>query len=374
MFEGVAQLSGEDISDLPEAALAEELVEIRQGIDRLEAEFARRLAVFGRRRGHLADGSLSLAAWLRHNCGLSFGSACEKATIARQFDELPSTAAAFASGVFGYDSARILARTASAVGTDAYRPGERAMIDAARRLEPGQLRLAAAALRHCVDPDGSLAEAEDAHSLRSLKIGSGWEGRYIVNGEFDAEGGATIVEALNSLMGPRCPDDFRQPWQRRADALVELARQRLDAGNLPGVGGQKPHLSLLVRSTDGGAGELEWGGMVPADSVLRLACDSALTVLAVNGEGEPVATSGTVRTIPPSLRRALVARDRGCRFRGCDRPAAWTDGHHLRHRAHGGKNTLRNLVLLCRRHHRRVHEGGWRLQWGERGELLASPP
>ena len=82
----------------------------------------------------------------------------------------------------------------------------------------------------------------------------------------------------------------------------------------------------------------------------------------------------SARTIPPSLRRALVARDRGCRFPGCDRPAEWTDGHHLRHWAHGGETTLQNLALLCRRHHRRVHEQGWRLEWGAKGELLAAPP
>ena len=374
MFAVVVQLAGEDVSELPEAALAEELVEIRQGIDRLEAEFARRLALFARRRGYAADGSLSLAAWLRHNCGMSFGNACEKAIIARQFDQLPATASAFAAGAFGYDSARILARTASLVGIDAYRPGEAAMVEAAQRLEPGQLRLAAAALRHCVDPDGSLADSEEAHSLRSLKIGTGWKGRYVVNGEFDPEGGAAIVEALNALIGPRCPDDERQPWQRRADALVELCRQRLDAGTLPEVAGQKPHLSLLVRSTDGGAGELEWGGMLPSASVLRLACDSALAVLVADVDGEPVATSNTVRTVPPSVRRALVARDRGCRFPGCDRPADWTDGHHLQHWARGGETKLRNLVLLCRRHHRRIHEGGWRLAWGDGGKLLASAP
>jgi hypothetical protein len=175
-------------------------------------------------------------------------------------------------------------------------------------------------------------------------------------------------------MGPLVADDKRTGWQRRADALVELARQRLDQGDLPEVAGQKPHLSLLVRASEGGAGELEWGGLVPTETAERMACDSAMTVIRTNADGEPLQAERTLRTIPPSLRRPLVARDRGCRIPGCDRPPDWTDAHHLKHWAHGGETTLGNLVLLCRRHHRLVHEGRWRLQWGENGELLAKPP
>ena len=88
------------------------------------------------------------------------------------------------------------------------------------------------------------------------------------------ESGACLQAALNSLLGPPAPDDERAADQRRADALVELARQKLDAGGLPEVAGQRPHLSLLVRPAEGGAGELAWGGLMPAETVLRLACDS----------------------------------------------------------------------------------------------------
>jgi hypothetical protein len=63
------------------------------------------------------------------------------------------------------------------------------------------------------------------------------------------------------------------------------------------------------------------------------------------------------------LRKALHARDRGCRFPGCHTPAAWTDGHHLRHWADGGPTSLTNLVLLCRFHHVLVHEAGWTIDF-----------
>jgi hypothetical protein len=369
-----ARYAAEAVDELHEAALGEEIVELRRGIDRLEAQVARRVAVFKRRQGHLADGSVSLIAWLRSNCRLSNSSASEKAALAELIEATPATAEAFESGTIGYDSARVIARTVVKVGAEAYRPGEAAMLDAAHRLDPGRLAIAAAVLRHCVDPDGALADANREHQLRRLNLSQTWQGRYVLEGWFDAEGGACLQAALNALMGPLNTDDDRSPWQRRADALVELARQSLDGGALPEVACQKPHLSLVVRASDGGAGELEWGGLVPATTAQRLACDSALTMIRADDAGELIEAARTVRTVPPSIRRALVVRDRGCRFPGCDRPADWTDGHHIRHWAHGGETKLRNLVLLCRRHHRRVHEGGWRVAWGERGELLASPP
>ncbi|MBT8396631.1 MAG: HNH endonuclease, partial [Gemmatimonadetes bacterium] len=77
------------------------------------------------------------------------------------------------------------------------------------------------------------------------------------------------------------------------------------------------------------------------------------------GENRQVRRAGRrTRTVSPSLRRALEARDRGCRFPGCG--LRFAEAHHDKHWADGGETRLRNLVLLCRRHHRAVHEGGVR--------------
>ena len=78
------------------------------------------------------------------------------------------------------------------------------------------------------------------------------------------------------------------------------------------------------------------------------------------------------RTVPPSTRRALEARDRGCRFPGCG--LRFTDAHHVEHWADGGETSLRNLVLLCRRHHRRVHEDGWKICSDKNGQVVFFTP
>jgi hypothetical protein len=121
------------------------------------------------------------------------------------------------------------------------------------------------------------------------------------------------------------------------------------------------------------AGELETGGVVPAETVRRIACDAALT--RITGRGELDAEiSRASRSTPAATRRAVAARDRTCVAGSCDRPPQWTDCHHLQHWTQGGPTTPGNLVLLCRRHHRMVHEGGWRLRRGDHRRWALLPP
>jgi hypothetical protein len=119
-------------------------------------------------------------------------------------------------------------------------------------------------------------------------------------------------------------------------------------------------------------GELDWGGTLPAETVRRIACDAAITRITGLGELEYEITHAS-RTIPPATRRALIARDVHCVFPGCDRPAQWCIGHHLRFWADGGPTKLENLALLCPAHHRKVHEEHWKLEWKD-GHWIATPP
>ena len=102
----------------------------------------------------------------------------------------------------------------------------------------------------------------------------------------------------------------------------------------------------------------EAGGIhISAETARRLACDASTVGMRHGPGGEILAVGRRTRTISPALRRALHARDRQCRFPGCRNLRV--DAHHIEHWAHGGATALDNLVLLCRRHHRAVHEGGF---------------
>ncbi len=103
--------------------------------------------------------------------------------------------------------------------------------------------------------------------------------------------------------------------------------------------------------------EIEDGPTIAAETVRRIACDASIVGMIENDAGEPFDIGRKSRSIPPSIRRALKARDKGCRFPGCTH-ARWVDAHHIHHWADGGTTKLPNLVLLCRSHHRLIHEGG----------------
>ncbi|HYT14145.1 MAG TPA: DUF222 domain-containing protein, partial [Candidatus Nitrosopolaris sp.] len=251
---------------------------------------------------------------------------------------------------------------------------------AAKELDPLRLRRATAQLRHCLQPDEVLKDANDQHERRYLYLSQTFDGMFRIDGQLDAEGGAVLETAINSVMGPPTADDNRTAAQRRADAWVDIARRQLDIGQLPQVGGQKPHLMVtvdmatLTKTPGSQAAELEWAQPIPAETARRFACDCTITPVFMGAESHQVDAGRTSRVIPPSMRRALIARDRHCRFPGCDRPVAWTQGHHLEHWADGGPTLPFNLALLCGRHHHLTHEGGIRLEWGADGELHAIPP
>ena len=119
--------------------------------------------------------------------------------------------------------------------------------------------------------------------------------------------------------------------------------------------------------------ELESGQALAIETARRLACDASLVGLVEGEDGEPLSVGRKTRGIPPSLARALKARDRGCRFPGCGR-TRFTHGHHVVHWADGGETKLRNLITLCTYHHRLVHEGGFGVRATDDGAFIFTRP
>ena len=363
------------LTTVNDAALGEPLIEIRVVIDRSEAVFADGVRRFDKSHEYKADGALSVIDWLKWKCKLSGGAAAERVEIARQLDKLPQTQAALASGTVGYQHVALLAHAAQRVGDAAVRKEEGSLLKVAQTMDPGKFTGVAKNFEHRVDAEGALTEANRAYGRRYLHVSEPQDGLVRVDGLLDAEGGATLKTALQPFMKP-IKDDDRSFGQRQHDALIELCRQR-GSDKRDGAG---PRPQLIIRASldtlagipGAPAGELEGGGTVPAATVQRYACDSAIRRITGRGELDYELSHAT-RTIPPSTRRALEARDRHCVFPGCGRPLNWCDGHHLVWWTKGGPTTLPNLALLCRQHHRMVHEEGWTLERKE-GRWIARPP
>jgi Domain of unknown function (DUF222)/HNH endonuclease len=369
----------DDILDMKGGALSAELIEMRRGIDRLEAQFSRRLVRFDATRGYERDGAADLISWLRWACRMGTGAAARRLHLARQLTELPDTEAAWRSGAISTGHATVIGRTVDEMGEDGAHAAEPALLEAAGQMNPGHVWLAGQRLRHILDRQRALADANAAYSRRRLHITRGLDGGVSLDGLLDAEGGAILRSAIDALTRPTPGDDRIAP-QRRADALVELARRQLDGGSLPASGGQRPHLTVTVpaaalRGEEGAApAEMDGAGPIADETVRRVGCDAVCTTVEVDEEGMPLTVGRSTRTVPAAIRRALVVRDRGCRFPGCDRPPAWADAHHLVHWADGGETALENLVLLCRPHHRIVHEQGWILGRDDGGDFVVAPP
>jgi hypothetical protein len=221
------------------------------------------------------------------------------------------------------------------------------------------------------------------------------DGSVRIRGRLAPEVGALLLRALaaareslyQQARGNAPEADPPTMEQQQADALALLAETALHQGLDPGAPGERyqvvVHVDAAVLADPEAPGQsvLEDGARVPAGTSQRLACDSSRVVMRHDIDGRLVEIGARTRTIPPALRRALHHRDRGCRFPGCGLPCG--QGHHVKHWAQGGPTTLSNLAMLCRRHHRAVHEEGFqvdrqpdgalRFRWPD-GRLLPDVP
>ncbi len=190
--------------------------------------------------------------------------------------------------------------------------------------------------------------------------GTGSDAGTSANASGNAGAGAGGDGGLGGSTGQRDP---RSPGQRRIDALVDICRLALATGELPDNGGDRPQLVVTVpfevlRSQVGSA-TLDDGATLTAGSARRLACDAAILPAVLGGDSQLLDLGRRRRLFTGPVRQALVLRDGGCAFPPCDRPARWTDGHHIQHWADGGATELANGVLLCGYHHRLIHQGEW---------------
>jgi hypothetical protein len=358
--------------------LATELKGIRHGQDLLDLEFSKTAALFGGTEEYEEQGSVSPLDWIRHHCRMSSSAVWGSMAVGQHLDDLPRSVAAVETGEIGFSHLTLMARTAEALqGSETAGPFEEAeLLEKARQYSVGRLWHFCHHLRHAIDPEGFAAEQKRATEARSLKLSPCEDGTLLLEGWLDTIAGAALRSALEPLALPHGDHDDRCRERRNADALVEIVTHVQDTGSLP----QRPHLQVTasidtLRGVAGSpAGDIEYGLPVSAETVQRLACDGAITRVVFGPDSVVIDVGRARRVVAGPTRRALNARDGHCKWPRCDRPASWSDAHHVIHWTKGGETDLANMVLLCHRHHWMAHEGGWQLVRTAEGEVLTVPP
>jgi hypothetical protein len=299
----------------------------------------------------------SCAHWLNWKCGIGLGAAREKVRVAHALPGLPMVSEAFREGRLSYSKVRAITRIATAENEEHL--VEMALAATAAHIERIVRKYRQVERLHTADQAMALYES------RSLSYYWAEDGALVLQGRLTPEQGAVLIEALQRAdKWIETSDESREA--RRADALSLIAEK-----SLSGVATEADrfHITVHVSAETLRHGTvdpedpptIEDGSVLAPDTVRRLACDAGVIPILETGEGELLSIGRRTRTIAPALRRALKRRDAGCRFPGCTH-TRFVDGHHIRHWADGGETSLENLVLLCRHHHRLIHEGGFAVE------------
>jgi hypothetical protein len=367
-------LAALDLAELSDDAVLDLVAELSTVANRVAAVLTSAVRAADRREAYRRDGAVSMKSWLRGSCRLAPAEAMAMVSTGRRIEQLPATAAAFATGEITATHARVITRamTPARVAKAAEAGIDLAETDGilaglARKTAPHETARGVARWVAGIDPDGALDDAADVR--RRFTMASGLDGRVHLRGDLDAVGGEYLHSALAALMnGDRSAGDVRSHAERQADALVALARGALDGGSLPDVRAERPHVRVTIdwqalcaaRGASGvSGGSLGWAGPICPETARRLACDAGVVRVITGPDGLPLDVSRAQRTATAAIRRAVEVRDGHCVFAGCDAPPEWCDVHHVVHWAHGGPTSCDNGALLCERHHTACHEGGF---------------
>ena len=374
-----------------QARLGDEIARLSAHIQAATYRLLELIRAFDVSEGWRAEGFLTCAGWLSWRTGIAPGAAREKVRVARALGELPALSAALERGELSYSLARAITRVATPAT-------EAELVEVARQATGAQMERLVGGLRVA-----ELAERgeKERHADRALWVVPEEDGTWTIRGRLPAEVGAVLCRALEAageaLRGSTPVDPEESAAARQVDALGLVAEAALATGAAM-AGGREArvasrterfrvvvHVSAETLSgaragektveRAGSTAETPWierGPHISAETARRLACDAAVVEMTHDPSGGVLDVGRRRRTVPSALRRALDHRDRGCRFPGCR--ARFCDAHHVTHWARGGATRLKNLVLLCRRHHRLVHEEGWKVRMDPRDGIRFHRP
>jgi hypothetical protein len=361
-------LATQDVySPSPNDLLRERLLQRRRVIDLQEIAFARETAEFAAGDAWDEDGSVSAIDWLRFHCHMNAGAAANSIAVGEMLERMPESHQAVVDGEIGFAHLATMARTAEALQE---RFDEKVLVEKAKESSPGKFFYICHHARHAADPKTYAAEQAEQIEQRRLKLSRWMDGSLLISGQLDPVGGAAVLSMITPLARKMGPHDERCLEQRNADALVELC----SGGGSQAQIQVTSSIETLFALAGAPAAEMEHCLPVSSKTIERLACDSSIARVLLNTESQVIDVGRSKRVVSEPGRRALAARDGHCRWTECDRPASRSAAHHVVHWIHGGPTDLDNLILLCHRHHRMVHEGGWQIVRGEDGKIVTIPP
>ncbi len=331
---------------------------------------ARLIACLQRSRTSQDSGHSGAPSYLREHLGVSGREASKQDSLARDLQHLPGTAAALAAGDIGPEQAGAIGQASRRGVLGTPEETEELLLPVARDGSSDGLRRHIRDAEHRVDRDSLKKQERRQQALRSASLNRRADGMWEFFARLPSEPGEQLAVALEAYRTPDPPDtpmaEQRSSDKRTADALSDLIRATLQRG-APITGGIRPQLNvtipieLLAPGADG-AGTTDHGGVLSGEAVQRLSCDADVRWILTRGATEVLDVGRTKRRWTRPQRRALVVRDGGCRGPGCDRPPAWCDAHHVQWWSQDGPTSLDNGLLLCRRHHRLVHDDGWSVE------------
>lgn len=390
---GLDQLSNAEYWKFP----GDDLLAAARAVERLARRiYAVQVAVVGEidlARLAQTHGQTSTAVLLRNALSIGPGDAAIRVRTARQIlpqnaisggeipPQLPELGHYLHTGNLGAEQSAIIVKTMSKIPTevpaDIRKDAEHTLIVHARTMDPVDLNKVAARLLLTLDPNGDF-EPTDPADRTELALGTRdvRTGLTPIKGNLDDSTVAAFIAATDPHAQPR-PEtdgvkDHRCAATRLAHALSTVLDAYLTIGDGPVQGGERPHVTMTVQydalTSRLGDATLTAAG-TPAGPALarRILCDCDVIPTVLGSAGEPLDIGRATRIWPTAIRRAAILRDGGCLFPGCDRPARWTEIHHVAFWVNGGPTSLDNAACLCGVHHALVHKGDWQVRMAKDG-------
>ena len=293
---------------------------------------------------------------------------------------LPSLAAAQRAGAVAPEQVQIVVRameklTRPDLDRDEVAAAEQQLAAEAQVCGPKDLQLLASRIVDGLDPDGSEPVADQLQQdRRHLELRQRRDGMWQLEGKLTNTVGAQLHAILDPLTRPRSttveiagktveiPDE-RHYGQRMHDGFEDVCGRLLQLADRPATGGTPASVIVTIGVEEllakAGIAESCDGSQLSAAQLLRIADEAEIWPAIIDRNGVPLALGRTRRIASRGQTMALIAREGGCSFPGCDHPPQWCDRHHIIDWIDGGPTDLENLTLLCRYHHTHFLQKGW---------------